>query len=318
MSEYDDAILDSAQGSTFFQRQLDFVKKQVYETQYAQRKAWELIPMSYDSPPGSTAITYEMFTQVGLAQFIANYADDLPRVDVVAQDFTSFVRTFGMSYGYSTKDIRSAEMAANYGNSPNKAYLPMLKAQSAKLAYEQFMNKIAWLGAPSYGVYGLTNQPNIPSAPVLNDGIGSTTQWINKTPVQIVYDMNQCVNAIPTLTDGVEMPNTLILPIAQFMYIRSTPFSSLNTDSILTYFLANSPSIKTCTWVPELTGVGPGGTDMMIAYEKNPMKFWMENPLPFTQHAVERRNLEYVIPCEASTAGIIMPYPLSANIAYGI
>jgi hypothetical protein len=310
-------ILDSA-GSIFFQRQLDYIKKQVYETLYAPRKAWQLIPMSYEANPGATAITYEMFTQVGLAQWLANYADDLPRVDVVGQDFTSFVRTFGMAYGFSTKDIRSAQMQAQSESSPNKVYLPMIKANAARLAYEQFMNKIAWLGAPEYGLYGLTNHPNIPSGAVPADGTGGATTFVSKTALQIVRDMNAAVNAIVSLTDGVEIPNTLIMPIAQYTYIRSTPFSSLNTDSILTYFLANNPEIKTVDWVPELKGAGPGGTDMMIAYDKNIMKFWMENPLPFTQYAVERRNLEYVVPCEASTAGIIIPYPLSANIAYGI
>lgn len=305
-------------GSTFFQRQLDYVKKQVYETQYAKRMAWDLIPMSFEANPGAKSITYEMFTQIGQAQFIGNYANDLPRVDVVAQDFTSFVRVFGMSYAYSTQDLRSAEMAMTYGDSPNKVYLPMERARSAKLAYEQFVNKIAWLGAPDYGLYGLTNLPSVPSAPVPADGTGSSTTFASKTPAQIVRDLNNLVNSIPTLTDGVEMPNVVVLPVEQYNYIKSTPYSTLNTVSILNYFLDNNPNIEICQWVPELKGAGPGTTDMMIAYEKNSNKFWMENPLPFTQHQVEQRNLEYVIPCEASTAGLIVPYPLSINIAYGI
>lgn len=308
-----------AAASTFFVDQLRFIKPELYNYEYPARKAFKLIPQSFDADEGSQIVAYESYKSLGIMQLIANYADDLPTIDVQGEQVNAPVFPFGGSYGYSTKDIRSAMMKMRMAGGDNtRVYLPTQKAFATRLAYDQFMNSFAWFGKPESSVYGLTNNPAIPSGDVPADGTGGSTTFESKTPTQILRDLNDLVNQIRITTKDVEMPDTVILPVKQMTYIASTPFSTLNGASILEYFKLNNPEITTVESVVELAGAGENNSDMMIAYRNDPMKLFMENPLPFTQYEPQMRNLRWVIPCEASTAGVIIPYPLSINIATGI
>ena len=53
------------------------------------------------------------------------------------------------------------------------------------------------------------------------------------------------------------MPNTVLLPVAQYTLIASTPRSTASDTTILEYFIQNNPFITTVDWVPELAGAGP-------------------------------------------------------------
>lgn len=62
------------------------------------------------------------------------------------------------------------------------------------------------------------------------------------------------------------------------------------------------------------------GIDELLAfmYTKDPEKFSLEIPLPFYQYPLQVQKLETEIPCETRTAGLIIYYPLSMLLAYGI
>lgn len=303
-----------ANETAFFARELEYVKSQSYDIEYPEMKAFKLIPISTEAGEGAESITYAQFEELGLARIIESYANDLPRADIRGKEFTTRVRSIGVSYGYSVQEVR----AAIYAGRP----LTQRQANAARRANDQLVNKYAWFGNSLYKMLGMINNANVPSATVLNNGVGATTQWVNKTPDQILGDMNSLANGINALTNGVEMPNTLLLPVAQYTLIASTPRSTTSDTTILEYFIQNNPFITTVDWVPELKGAGPVvmavATDIMIAYDRNPDKLTMEIPMPFTQHAPQERNLEFVVPCESRYGGIIVYYPLSISIAFGI
>ncbi|MDR9451120.1 MAG: cyclic nucleotide-binding domain-containing protein, partial [Acidimicrobiia bacterium] len=46
-------------------------------------------------------------------EVLREYADDLPRADVLAKEFTSRVRSIGDAYGYSEQELRAAQYAGN-------------------------------------------------------------------------------------------------------------------------------------------------------------------------------------------------------------
>jgi hypothetical protein len=298
----------------FFSRELEYIKSKSYDIEFPEMKAFKHIPISTEAGEGALSITYAQFEEVGLARIIESYADDLPRADIRGKEYTQLVKSVGASYGYSVQEIRAAVYV---GRS-----LTQRQANAARRANDQKINRLAWFGDQTYQILGMLNNANIPIGTVLNDGTGSTTQWVNKTPDQILYDMNTLANSIPFVTKGVEMPNTLLLPVAQYTLIASTPRSVTSDTTILEYFIQNNPFITTVDWVPELTGAGPvvdaTATDVMIAYDKNPDKLTMEIPMPFTQYPPQERGLEFVVPCESRYGGIIVYYPLSLSIAYGI
>ena len=316
MTEKIHSVNLDANSSAFFARELEYIKAQTYDVQYPQLKATQLLPVSTEAGPGAESITYQQFDQVGMAKIISNYADDLPRADIKGKEFTAPVRSLGDSYGYSVQEIRAAQFAGRG--------LEQRKANAARRGVEQKINKIGWFGDSEHGLNGFLNHPNITRVAVDDSGTGSSTLWADKTPDQILADMNDLANNIFEVTNGVEMPNTLLMPIDQYTYIASTARSNNSDTTILQYFLQNNPFIDTVEWVNELKGAGLGvggvneGADVMVAYDRSPDKLTLEIPQPFEQFPVQERGLEYVVPAHARIGGVIVYYPLSVAIGEGI
>lgn len=296
--------------SIFFARQLEFVQSRVYNYEYPALKAFELIPISYDAPAGAEYITATQLQSVGRARVIDSYADDLPEAGVMGLQIVNPVKSIGASYRYSHQEIRAAQFA----NVPLSTRL----AEAARRAIDQKINDLALIGEPDLGMTGLLNNGSIPTITVPADGVGASTLWSTKTPEQILRDMNLVVNQIVVNSNGVEMPDTLLLPIAQYTYIASTPRSPNSDTTILQYFLLNNPFITRVDWLAQLDEAGTAGGAVMFAYERSINKLQMEIPLPFTQYPPQERNLEFVVPCEARFGGVTVFYPLSAVVGEGI
>jgi hypothetical protein len=308
-----------ANESVFFARELEHIKAQTYDIVYPELKATMLIPVATDAGPGAETITYTQFDEVGMAKVIANYADDLPRADVKGKQFSSPVRSIGDSFGYNLQEIRASAMA-------NKN-LPTRKANAARRAMEQKVNTLAWSAraadGENGGLVGLIYQANITKGTVATRG-GHIT-FASKTADEILLDLNKGVDDILTLTKGTEIPDTLILPIAQHGIITSTYRSTGSDLTILEAFLKQRPYITKVEWVAELKDVNPvpstgagANTDIMIFYKRSSDKLTLEIPQPFEQLEVERRGLEYITPCHERCGGVIVYYPLSINLVEGI
>lgn len=308
------SILD-ANETAFFTRELEAVKARSYDIVYPELKATRLLPVSTDAGPGAETIVYSSFDQVGVAKIIASYADDLPRADVKGREFRAPVRSIGNSYGYNLQEIRAARMAGRP--------LTQRKANAARRAHDQLVNTIAWTGDDEHGLLGLLNHPNVSRATAPADGAGGgggQTEFIYKTPDQIIRDLNNLVADMVLLTKGAESPDTLLLPINTWAYLSSTPRSATSETTILAFFLANNPSIRRVEWINEATaaGVDVPGADVAVAYKNSPDKLTLEIPQPFEQLPEQQDNLEFKVPCHSRVGGVIIYYPLSVSILEGI
>lgn len=307
MSKY--VNLDADAG-IFFDRELEQIKSRSYDVLKAPLAANRLIPVDSTTAPGAKAVTYEQYDSVGIAKIIANYADDLPTAEVKGLQFTSYLKSIGSAYVYSLEDIRAAQFAGKP--------LEQRKANQAARAHQEKMNSLAFFGDSEYGIQGWLTNANIPSAPVVADGTGSTTEWVNKTPDQILRDLNNAVTSIIETTNGSEVPNTVVLPIEQYQLIATRRADSGTDTTILQYFVNNSPVIQSVEWANELKGAFTGSSDGFIVYDKNPDKLWQEIPQMFEQLPVQEYNLAYKVPCHSKHGGTIVPYPLAQVFRYGI
>jgi len=298
-----------ANESAFFKRQLEYIKTRTYDTKFKQLKAYQLIPISTEAPAGADTITFQKYTNVGFAKIIADYSQDLPRADVYGEEETIKVRTIGSSYGYNVKEIRRAQMAGTNLNDR--------RANSARRAVDSKINAIAFSGDSNYNISGLISYPGITEYTLPADGTGSSKLWSTKTPDQIVRDLSNLTMTPVDLTNGVEAPDTLILPIAKYNYIANTRMTDGDSKTILRFFLDNNPYIKKVEWVTELKGAGVGATDRMMVYPNDPNTLTLEIPLMFEQLPEQWKGLEAVVPCEAETAGILVYYPLAIAYADG-
>ena len=146
------------EGSIFFERELEHIKAKTFDVQYADLLYRSLFPVASDANPGATHITYAVYDKRGMAKIINNYAGDLPRADVDGREVTVPVRTVAASFGYSRKEILSAQMAGKP--------LSQMRADAARRAIEEKLNKICFIGDAASGLYGLLTHPNIPVSDV--------------------------------------------------------------------------------------------------------------------------------------------------------
>jgi hypothetical protein len=64
-------------------KQLEYVKSRTYDIVYPQFKGRMLVPVSNEADTGAETITYQQWDQFGIANILANYADDIELVDAL-------------------------------------------------------------------------------------------------------------------------------------------------------------------------------------------------------------------------------------------
>lgn len=298
-----------ANESIYFARELEHIKARSYDIKRAKLSGFELLAVSTEAGAGAETITYTQYDTVGAAKIIANYADDLPRADVNGKQFTSPVRGIGISYGYSVQEIRASEMV---GKS-----LDARKASAAYRGHEETINRLIFTGDSEYDLPGFFTNANVPLYVIPANGTGSTKLWVNKTPDQILADMNGIVNSVLTVTKGVHRVNELWLSIENYTYVNTTIRGSMSDKTILQVFLESQPGVSV-KMVLECGGAGAGGTNRMVALENNEDNVAIELPMMFMQHSAQQVNLEFTVPCESRYGGVIWRYPLSGAFADGI
>lgn len=300
------SVLKDSGESVFFLRELEHVKSKTYDTKYKMLKSFSLLPISSDADPASAIITYQSYTKVGIAKIINDYANDAPRVDVYGEEKSVRVYRIGNSYGYDRDEIRRSRKAGKN--------LDQKRANAAKRASDEKVDGIAWSGDSNYNIPGFIDYPGITEYTVPN-GAGGNSTWASKTPDEVVADMAGIVTSVIDSTNGVEIPDTMTMPIAQFEDISNRRMTDGDSKTILKFFLDNNPHINKIDWLTELKGAGDGGSDRFMVYPKNPDSLTLEIPEIFNQLSPEKKGYGFEILTEQKTAGVIVYYPLS--VAYG-
>jgi hypothetical protein len=302
-----------ANGAVFFQRELEHIKARSYDVKYADLKAREVFPVSNEAGAGVTTITYRTYDQAGSAKIINAYADDLPRADVAGKETTIPVRSVGAAYGYNIDEINASQLTG--------VGLDQRRANASMRSVEQKINDIAFYGDAAHGLPGFFSNPNIPTGDVVNPGSG--TEWINKSPDEILFDINDGATDIFDTTKMVESGKAVLLPPQQYSYIASTPRSANSDTTILAYVVANSPYLTSMDQVKPLNECAAVNNpllakDAMVWYDPSPEKLELEIPLEMEFMAAQMQGLEFIIPGRARVGGVNVYYPLSANISTGI
>lgn len=284
-------------------RQLDYVKKQVYERKFPEMAALTLIPRDSETPEWAETVTYTYYDAVGMAKIIANYADDLPRADVSGKQESVKVFTVADSYGFNFRELAAA--AANGTN------LPMRKAEAARRAVEVKLNQIAMLGDEQYGLFGLANHPNI-GVTTLPSG----KNWLTDSPsaAELLKDIGTMYDAVRTQSKNTHMPNTFLLSVRHAAVLKDTLVPDSGGKSVWEKVRERYPSLRVVE-TAELDGIGYGGRSKMFMGEFDPSNLHHDTPEAFRQHPAEQRNLEIVVACTASTAGVVVHYPLALTYA---
>lgn len=291
--------------SVFLARELDYVKRKVYEKKFPEMMGLVLVPISTETPEWAETVVTKSYDAVGMAKIISNYADDLPRADVEANETTVRVKTIGDSYGYNVNELRASQALG--------AELPTRKANAARRAVEIKQNRIALLGDAEHGLYGLMNHPNIGTTS------GLTGNWAasGTTALQIVEDIDTLIQAVQLQSLGTHKVNRVALPSIAMAAAQRKYVAETGGKSALAIAKENHPGVEFLS-VAEFNDLTGASVTSAIAGEFSVDNASFELVMPFNQLPAQARNLELVTPCLARTAGVSVYYPLAFTKATGL
>lgn len=302
--EDQEVLNDYNQYGIWFARQLDYIKTKVYERLYPAINANRLVPDATDVPEWAETVTVRSFTNVGMAKVISNYADDLPRADVMGAIRTVPVKTLGDSYGYNVNELR-ASRATGVG-------LDSRKAEAARRAMDLKIATIKLRGDADYGLFGLFNHPNIPEFVFPHPG-----DWSTLTGDFIYENLVAWIGAYKAANLGVHVANYLALAPKAFVaattkFVTSAPGLPVTP---LQLWQSQNPNVTVEEiWECQAADVATS-KDVGLLYELSADNLSHEYVMPFTQLPPEARNLEIVVDCLARTGGVQVYYPLALSKA---
>lgn len=304
----DQLTLDAA-GTTFFAGELTKLQATVYGRKFPEYMALTMLPVMVSNEPFVKYVEYETETQVGESAYITDLSLMGPRIDVASERRRSPTFMHGNHYGYTTLEI----MAAQRSNRPTGSRLEQRRAMATKRAHDNKTDSLAWFGDNNVGAVGLLNHPDIPRTPA-----SGTFASLISTPDNVLSELNDFINGIVSLTNGVEKPDTLLLPQAQYDLIASTRLSTASDTTVLSYFIQHNPYIKTVAPVPRLDGQGAGGADIAIAYRKSADNLQLHIVAPYTVNPPEKVGMTYKVDTYGVFGAVEVYYPEGVGVLEGI
>lgn len=156
--------------------------------------------------------------------------------------------------------------------------LDNLLQDGVRLAYDKHQDASVYVGIENYGSTGLVNNPDAVETTVPNNGAtsGASTHWADKTPQQILDDINTALTEAWEANgyDESAIPNHILLPYEQYNYILTTKVTELATETIYDFVMKNNVASKhggdlfigATRWCK---GAGTSSSDRMVVYVNN-------------------------------------------------
>lgn len=169
--------------------------------------------------------------------------------------------------------------------------LDQMLTDGIRLTYDKHMDQNVYQGFDEYGTTGLINNPDAVETTVSGNGAStSSTKWADKTPKQILEDINKAITATWAAAeyDEAAMPNHILIPYEQYTYILNTMVTELATETILDCVLKNNIAAKNggslfigaTKWCK---GSGTSGADRMVVYVNNERFVNMDELVPLSR-----------------------------------
>lgn len=270
------------------------IDSQFYDVLYPDREWYNIIKEEQiysDINPGATSYAYMSRNRHGAAAFIGHGVNnDIPMV--------------GQSMGAVQVPIAYAAVGAEVTNEDARQYSFGVNGNLAedlgvamREACDNLMEVSIIFGVPDLGFHGWINYPGIDIiTPQPSEGTPSSTKWEDKTPTEIVNDINMALTAVWKKTRTIFKPTTIFMPLDQYALISSVPMVIGQTSSasgtgiavnIIDYVAKNNIMYrvtgKELEIIPSryLSGAGTAGSDRMVIMDRRKENQILPFPLPY-------------------------------------
>ncbi len=294
-----------ANETAILDRQLKHVEAQTYMVEYAELRHTRYIPQDTSTPEGADSILYRVQDQITKADFITDFATDLPNVDVVLSEVPIPIKPIGNSFQYSHRDLQNAV----FSGQPIDA----LRAQASRDGIEQKLDEVATFGDSSVGLLGFVNNENVNILTAATDGDSKVT-WADKKTgdvsagsgaQSIITDLSAMRADIAVGTKQLYAPNMYLLATELFELISTTPFSpgGGSDRTILEWFKMNNPGVEVEGWHALDSANAAGTAGRVLAYFKDPRILVEKAVMAYRQLPPQAKSLAFIINAWALTGG---------------
>ena len=195
-----------------------------------------------------------------------------------------------------------------------------------RLNYNKIIDRNVYVGISKTGTYGLVNNTAI-TAGYAAAGASGSRLWANKTPDEILYDVNYAIQYTWAQSeyDLTGMATDILIDPANYAAICNRKVSSAGNMSILEYLLQNNIaknqgrklSIRPRRWC---IGAGTGTTQRMVCYVNAENRVNMHSTVPLSRvmTAPNTQSLSYETVYTAQFSQVIFLYTQCALYQDGI
>jgi hypothetical protein len=269
-------IMDMQAALGFVVSQRSHIETEVLRKPYPAIRYAEMVPIDTSANPFAASVTHFSQDSVGKAKFVNGKGDDIPLVNVNRQKFEQGVNMAGIGYSFSLEEIGAAQQLNQSLSSDG--------ADAARMAYEQLVDEVAFVGDTQLGIEGLYNMTGITSAAAGATFAASTAQ-------EILAIINTALSGIMTSTLGIELADTIVLPLGEYARIATKQLAP-ESDTTVLDFVSRANVYTTQTGQP-LRIVGDRRlTTKMVVYRRDPSVLKMHMPMPLQFIAPQAVNLE--------------------------
>ena len=304
---------DSAE-LAFFKKQLELVLARVVETKYPTLYARQMFPVSPEGGEGIDSVTYSIWDETGMAEFISAYAGDIPMADVSHRSVTSPVHRMSEGFRMTLDEIKKAARTG--------VNLSDRKARSVRNGHEARLNKTAF-----YGHAGL-NLPGLFSHPSIENGAAPNLDWDDDvdpaTPDEILACFVDGLENIRSNTSGVERPNAIRVPTSTYMHLAVTKMSDSSDMVILEWLRTKLAALGVTSIeaynegeaVTMLAGATVDARKIIVYYDSTPDCLELMIPEDINFLLPEQRALGMVTYGTMTTGGLLVYKPLAIYLQW--
>lgn len=276
------------------------IADETYGLERVALNATTFIPMQDGVKPWQSAWGYKVVSEVGMAAFIADYADDLPPVARFLTPKSVGIKTVADSYAYSEFELQQW-LAGGVDLSRDDA-------ETARRKIDEKVDDVILVGDAAQGVTGLFNNENV-TAVESEVGASGKTDFENKTFKEIVAQFRAVMNAQKNLYNDKKVAtkfDSVILPSNSMSYIETTYVSDNSQVTILDALKSMFKGIVNWYESESLEGIGGSNTGRAVFYKKDKSVVSYVLPEPFRQKNPQEQALHYKVPCYARIGGTVI------------
>lgn len=246
----------------FYSRKLSYFWPKMLETQYANINFRNYVDIQ-GAPVHAVDAVYELSTFVGSANLKSNNTNDSDSANVYVQEMSTKIVQMVVDFELDFVQKAAMDYAASNGSQGPSSQLMLMLLKTIARMKEAKLNNLCLFGDSVAGLTGMLNNPSVPTAT-------AAQTWATATDEQKLQNLLDTYNAVITQSNGVFRPNTMVMGLKKLQSLNGIPRSIYSNYTITEWATKNMQGVTQIIGDPFLDGTGTGGSDLIIALDKNP------------------------------------------------